>query len=133
MTRPRSCRGPGTGIFPDDSLLRDETGWPSLEMIRWYTQDDETLARVETGSLQDGAWRPTEWCWYDKRGRIVRNEHDSNGDGIPDVYGPSDLAGQLPRVPLSVDHSWAVSLGLIPMDLSNPGQPNRRLPSRRIP
>ena len=94
---------------PDGSLLRDETGWPSLQMIRWYRPDGETVARVETGSLHEGAWRPREWCWYDRHGQIVRNEHDSNGDGIPDVYGRSDLASEEPQTPLSVDHSWAVN------------------------
>jgi hypothetical protein len=118
---------------PDGSLLRDETGWPSLQMIRWYRSDGETFSRVETGSLHDGAWRPTEWCWYDRLGQIVRNERDSNGDGIPEVHGASDLADQEPRIPLSVDHSWAVNPELIPMDLRNPGQPNRRLSLRRIP
>ncbi len=117
----------------DGTLLRDDTGWPALEMIRWYRPDGETLARVETGAIHEGAWRPTEWCWYDRLGRIVRNEHDSNGDGIPDVYDPTDLAGQEPQIPLSVERSWAVNPGLIPIDLSNPGQPERRLPLSRIP
>ena len=118
---------------PDGSLLRDETGWPSLEMIRWYRLDGEALAFVELGTLRDGAWRRAEWSWYNKRGEIVRTEKDSNGDGIPDVHGDSDLADQEPQSLLSVDRSWAVNPGLIPVELRDPGQPERRVPLRRIP
>jgi hypothetical protein len=117
---------------PKDS--KDHTGgWPSLEMIRWYRQDGETLARVEWGAVHDGAWRPTAWAWYDRRGEVVRKEADSNGDGIPDVHGDSDLADQEPQSLLAVDRSWAVNPGLIPVELRNPGQPERRVPLRRIP
>jgi hypothetical protein len=118
---------------PDGSLLRDETGWHSLEMIRWYRLDGEALAFVELGTLRDRAWQRAEWSWYNKRGEIVRTEKDSNGDGVPDVYGNNDLADQEPQSSLSVDRSWAVNPGLIPVELRNPGQPGCRLPLRRIP
>jgi hypothetical protein len=118
---------------PDGTLLRDETGWPSLEMIRWYRPDGETMAFVELGALHDGAWRPNTWIWCDPGGRFVRQEADSNGDGIPDVRGESDLVGEERYVPMAVEHSWAVNPGLIPEKFRNPGQPERRLPIRRTP
>ena len=117
----------------DGSLLRDERGWPYLEMICWFRQNGEAVAFVELGTLRDGVWRRTEWSWYNKRGEIVRTEKDSNGDGIPDVYGNSDLADHEPERLLTVDRSWAVNPGLIPVELRNLGQPERRLPLRRIP
>jgi hypothetical protein len=118
---------------PDGSLLRDERGWPSLEMIRWYRPDGERMAFVEVGALRDGAWRPRTWTWYDPGGKLVRQEADSNGDGIPDVRGESNLIGQERYVPMAVELSWAVNPGLIPERLRNPGQPERRMPMRRIP
>jgi hypothetical protein len=120
---------------PDGSLLRDEMGWPSLELVRWYRPGGEQrMACVEAGAIhENGAWRPYAWSWYDKRGKVVRKEEDSNGDGIPDVQGKSDLFNQKPQTPLSIDRSWAVNPTLIPEDHRNPGQPDPRVPLRRIP
>ena len=120
---------------PDGGLLRDEMGWPSLEIVRWYRPGGEqTTAYVEAGTIQEnGAWRTRAWSWYDRRGEVVRQEEDSNGDGIPDVQGKSNEFSQKPHTPQSIDRSWAVNPALIPEDLRYPGQPDRRVPLRRIP
>ena len=118
---------------PDGTLLRDEMGWPSLDMIRWYRPGGKDMAYVEVGAIHDGVWRPDHWDWYDDRGEFVRLEADSNGDGIPDVLGSSNLVGQEHYVPLAVESSWAVNPRLIPEKFRNPGQLERRVPLRKIP
>ena len=113
----------------DGSLLRDE----NPDMIRWYRRDGETVARIELGRDHGGAWRPYEWSWYDARGRIVRQEADDNGDGLPDVQGDNNIVDQEHYHPVTLDRSWAVHPDLIPADLREPGLPERRVPVRKIP
>jgi hypothetical protein len=114
---------------PDGSLLREEIPW----MIRWYRGDGEKYALVETGEVREGAWRPSEWTWYDRHGDFARQEADTNGDGLPDVRGESSIVGEEHYRPLAVDQSWAVHPERIPEDLRELGQPERRVPIRKIP
>jgi hypothetical protein len=115
----------------DGTRLRDEGGWPSLGMIRWY-RPDGSMVRLEQGTLRDGSWRPTSWCWYGKKGEGVRTEWDTNGDGIPDTYRIGAFHERDPGRPLAAEQSWAVHPDLIPAELGIPGQSDRRVPLRRI-
>jgi hypothetical protein len=40
--------------------------------------------------------RPDNWGWYDRNGKLVRSEWDSNGDGVPDWFaeGPRGQGSQ---------------------------------------
>lgn len=116
----------------DGNRQRDERGWPSLQWIRWYRQNG-TMVRLEGGSIQNGAWRPTTWCWYDKKEKAVRSEWDDNGDGIPDAYREGDFYKEEPRLSLSLRQSWAVLPELIPEDFRLKDQAKRCVPIRRIP
>jgi hypothetical protein len=115
----------------DGTRLRDETGWPSLDMVRWY-RPDGTMVRYESGSLHKESWRPTTWGWYTKEGKAVRSEWDTNGDGVPDTYREGAFYERDPGLPLAVERSWAVHPELIPQEFSIPGQSDRRVPLRKI-
>jgi len=117
---------------PDGTRLRDDTGWPSLAMIRWY-RPDGTMVRSESGKTHEGNWRPTGWSWYDEKGKGIHTEWDSNGDGIPDAYSPGPAGSRDSGRPLSVEQSWAVHPERIPAAVAIPGQADRRVPLRKIP
>ena len=117
---------------PDGTCLRADTTSPWQTSIFWYWPSGKR-ARWERGNLHDGAWRALEWSWYDTHGEIVRSEADSNGDGVPDVHGTSELFNHPPDLPLTVDRSWAVHPELVPENLRVPGQAERRVSLRRIP
>jgi hypothetical protein len=116
---------------PDGTLLRDDMGWPSLEMVRWYRRDG-LMVRSEGGFFHKGSWRPTAWSWYTEKENAVRSEWDTNGDGVPDTHRAGDSSDRDPGLPLAVEQSWAIHPKLIPEKFSIPGQSDRRVPLRKI-
>jgi hypothetical protein len=124
---------PSNFIFyrPDGQRLRDDGGWPSVQMIRWY-RPDGTMVRSEHGSQDGDRWKPTGWSWYDKDGKAVRTEFDTNGDGVPDRVLSGEFFARAPTTTLAVERSWAVHPELIPVELRTADDPSRRLPLRKI-
>jgi hypothetical protein len=120
-------------LHENGAELRKETfGYRTgeLESRRWCRAEGFFNIRYET--------RDT-WCWYGKDGKVVRQEWDDNGDGIPDWYmtGEDGIAhvfdrqAMEKRKALKVADSWAVNSELIPADSRIPDQPALRVPVRR--
>jgi hypothetical protein len=109
-------------FHPNGNPARKESGWPEIQVIWWY-REDGTLVRCEGGSQRQGRWRAIDWTWYDKSGKDIRCERDTNGDGLPDT-----LKGK----PLAVKDSWAIHPNLIPKDNTLPELRERRVPLRKI-
>jgi hypothetical protein len=82
---------------------------------------------------------PSNWCWYGKDGKPVREEWDDNGDGIPDWYitkedkieHVGDRKAMEKRKPLKLEESWAINPKLIPEESRISDQPDLRVPIRR--
>jgi hypothetical protein len=115
---------------PNGRPAREEHGWPDLDMVRWQRPDGKNI-RVDGGSVVDGTWRASSWCWYDRDGKEMRVEEDDNGDGIPD-WVSQFVSGEANRQRLAVEKSWAIHPELIPKECSVQGQEHNRVPIRKI-
>ena len=110
------------------SEFRSENGGNlTITSWRWCRPGTTHNIRYETG---DSSGHPSHWSWYDTKGKLVRSEWDSNGDGVPDRFA-EDPEGKVDK-PLRVEQSWAVHPRLIPKECRIPDQPERRVPLRRI-
>jgi hypothetical protein len=110
------------------SELRSEnSGNLTIHRWRWCRPGTTYNIRYETGN---SSGRPDHWSWYDRNGKLIRSEWDSNGDGVPDRVA-EDPEGKASN-PLRVEQSWAVHPRLIPNECRIPDQPERRVPLRRI-
>ena len=116
---------PGT----NKEMRREEgMGQDYLSWWRWCRADGTNI-RYEARNHGAGSaqWRADTWVWYDGRGKEIRVESDTNGDGIPDRVAVSLDAKE--EEALSAEKSWAVHPELIPEE-SRIGDEVRAVPVR---
>lgn len=119
-----------------DSELRSEgTGKHRISSWRWCRKRPVLNIRSESSTGLSGPLRPDHWVWCNALGKVVREEWNDNGQGIPNrVSSGTPPFNRMPEdaKPLKMDDSWAVHPELIPEESRISDQPNRRVPIRKI-